>query len=365
MKILIMGFSKIKYMPYMNFYLENINADKNDVHLLYWNRDLKPEDVSAFSNIKLHEFYRFQADDVSKLSKIGSFIKYRKFALKVLNIEHFDFIIVLHSLTGILIADKLKKSYSGKYIFDYRDSTYESFAPFKKIIGDLVKHSYATFVSSDAFRRFLPASESSKIYTSHNLLTDSLNHREEKEKYGVPSDKIRIAFWGFIRHEEINREIIKKLSCDNRFELHYYGREQQIALNLKEYAAQTGAVNVFFHGEYKPEDRYTFVRNTDLIHNIYKDGNTMLAMGNKYYDGLIFYIPQLCMKGSFMGKKCAEKGIGFECDPFEEDFTDKVYEYYSKLKYEEFKKNCNAELDTVLTDISKGKSIISECLAKG
>ena len=34
-------------------------------------------------------------------------------------------------------------------------------------------------------------------------------------------------------------------------------------------------------------------------------------------------------------------------------------------KYEEFKKNSNAELNTVLTDISKGKSIISECLAKG
>ena len=91
----------------------------------------------------------------------------------------------------------------------------------------------------------------------------------------------------------------------------------------------------------------------------------MLAMGNKYYDGLIFYIPQLCMKGSFMGEKCAEKGIGFECDPFDERFTDKVYEYYSKLKYEEFKKNCNAELNNVLADISKGKSIISECLAKG
>ena len=64
---------------------------------------------------------------------------------------------------------------------------------------------------------------------------------------------------------------------------------------------------MFFHGEYKPEDRYTFVRSTDLIHNIYKDRNMMLAMGNKYYDGLIFYIPQLCMKGSFMGEKCAEK----------------------------------------------------------
>lgn len=360
MKILIMGFSKIKYMPYMNFYLENINADKNDVHLLYWNRDLKPEDVSAFSNIKLHEFYRFQADDVSKLSKIGSFIKYRKFALKVLNIEHFDFIIVLHSLTGVLIADKLKKSYSGKYIFDYRDSTYEGFAPFKKIIGDLVKHSYATFVSSDAFRRFLPASESSKIYTSHNLLTDSLNHRDEKEKYGVPSDKIRIAFWGFIRHEEINREIIKKLSCDNRFELHYYGREQQIALNLKEYAAQIGAENVFFHGEYKPEDRYTFVRSTDLIHNIYKDRNMMLAMGNKYYDGLIFYIPQLCMKGSFMGEKCAEKGIGFECDPFEKDFAKRIVNYYEHIDFTHFKHQCDKEINGLVDEYNNGKGLCNK-----
>lgn len=363
MKILIMGFSKIKYMPYINFYLENINADENDVHLLYWNRDLKAEDVSALTNIELHEFCCFQSDDVSKLSKIGSFIKYRKFALKILNREQFDLIIVLHSLTGVLISDKLKKKYSGKYIFDYRDSTYEIFAPFKRNIGNLVKHSYATFVSSDAFRRFLPGNLSDKIYTSHNLLTDSLNHRYEKEKYGVPSDKIRIAFWGFIRHEEINREIIKKLSGDNRFELHYYGREQRIALNLMEYAAQIGAENVFFHGEYKPEDRYTFVRNTDLIHNIYKDNNMMLAMGNKYYDGLIFYIPQLCMKGSFMGENCSEKGIGLECDPYDSDFKEKIYMFFNALNYTKFRNRCDEELTRVVNEYNDAKELCRRILS--
>ena len=40
MKVLIMGFGKIKFMPYLNIYLENIDREKNDVHLLYWNRDL-------------------------------------------------------------------------------------------------------------------------------------------------------------------------------------------------------------------------------------------------------------------------------------------------------------------------------------
>lgn len=358
MKILIMGFTKIKYMPYMNFYLDNINTTENEVHLLYWNRDLKPEDVSAFANVTLHEFSCFQADDVSKLSKIGSFLKYRKFALKILSNEEFDFIIVLHSLTGVLIADKLKRKYAGKYIFDYRDSTYEGFAPFKKIVGSLVEHSYATFVSSDAFRRFLPEKQSSKIYTSHNLLSDSLLHRDEKEKYGIPSDKIRIAFWGFIRHEEINREIIKKLANDNRFELHYYGREQQTALNLKEYAAQLDAENIFFHGEYKPNDRYIFVRNTDLIHNIYKDNNTMLAMGNKYYDGIIFYIPQLCMKGSFMGEKCTENGIGLECDPYDSDFADAVFSFYKSLDKNDFCEKCDTELKKILCEYENGYKVV-------
>lgn len=31
MKILIIGFTKIKYMPYMNFYLDNIDKAKHEV----------------------------------------------------------------------------------------------------------------------------------------------------------------------------------------------------------------------------------------------------------------------------------------------------------------------------------------------
>lgn len=357
MKILILGFTKLKYMPYMNFYLQNVDLEKNDVHVLYWNRDLQPED--AIDGVTLHEFRQYQEDEVSRLSKIGSFIKFRKFALTVLKKESFDFIIVLHSLPGVLIADKLRKYYKNRFIFDYRDSTYEGFAPFKKIVGGLVENSCATFVSSDAFRKFLPQAQSFKIYTSHNILTDSLGHRDEKEKNGQPSDKIRIAFWGFIRHEQINREIIEKISRDARFELHYYGREQETARNLKQFAAQLHADNVFFHGEYKPEDRYSFVRNTDILHNIYCDGNTMLAMGNKYYDGIIFYIPQLCMKGSFMAQKAAGAGVGLECDPYDDDFTEKIYAYYRNLDQKSFRSSCDNELQRILKEYESGVRIIS------
>lgn len=357
MKILIVGFGKIKFMPYMNFYLENIDTKANDVHLLYWNRDLKDEDVSALSDVTLHEFRCYQEDDVSKLSKITSFLKYRKYALNVLK-EGFDFLYILHSLPGVLIADKVKKDYKGKYIFDYRDSTYEAIPPFKAIVGELSRNSFATFVSSDAFRIFLPESQKRKIYTSHNLLLDSLEHRDEKEKNGVVSDKIRVAFWGFMRNEELNREIIRKLGGDNRFELHYYGREQQTAHNLKEYVKENGINNVFFYGEYKPQDRYSFVCNTDIIHNIYFDNNMMLAMANKYYDGAIFKIPQICYPGSFMGKTATEKGIGCMLNPYDEGFTEKLFDYYTNLNQENFVRNCDKETERFVSEYFEGCELI-------
>lgn len=358
MKILVMGFTKIKYMPYMNFYLENMDVKSNEIHLLYWNRDLKEEDTSFLTEITLHEFRCVQEDDVPKFSKLGSFYKYRKFAKRILDKEKFDLIIVLHSLPGVLIWDTLCGKYKNKFIFDYRDSTYEGFAPFKYIIGDLVRNSCATFVSSDAFRRFLPEQEREKIYTSHNMLMDSLSHRDEKKKNGTVSEKIRIAFWGFIRHEEVNREIIRKIASDDRFELHYYGREQQIAWNLKKLVHEIGADNIFFHGEYKPEDRYEFVRNTDIIHNLYKDSNTMLAMGNKYYDSVIFYIPLMSMRGSYMAEIAGRACIGFDADPADDNFTEAIFQAYSKCERKAFEKCCDLELERVLTEYKAGSALI-------
>ncbi|MCB5288416.1 MAG: hypothetical protein LHW64_11545, partial [Candidatus Cloacimonetes bacterium] len=228
MKILILGLTKVKYMPYMNFFFDNIDKIENEVHILYWNRDLQSEDLSKYQGCIFHEFKFYQEDDVSKISKIINFTKYRKYTKILIKKGKFDFLFVLHSLTGFLVIDLLKKNYRDKYIFDYRDSTYESFPPFKKIVDTITRNACATFVSSDAFRDFLPYDCKAKIYTSHNLLIDSLEHRDEKTRYGVSSNKIRIAFWGFIRNEELNQKMITILANDSRFELHYYGREQQV-----------------------------------------------------------------------------------------------------------------------------------------
>lgn len=357
MRILIIGFTKMKFMPYVNFYLPNIDIYTNDVHIVYWNRDLQDEDLSKYDGMTLHEFRVYQEDDVAKSSKIKSFIQYRRFVKQILKDYDFDKYIILHTLPGILLYDIFKKR-TGRFVLDYRDSTYEWFPPFKYMVGKLVKWSEATFVSSDGFRQFLPQEQSFKTHTSHNFLQDSLIHTNDKRDFGISSDKIRLGFWGFIRHENINRQLIYRISTDKRFELHYYGREQNVAANLKTYVNQLGADNIFFHGEYKPEDRYQFILQTDCIHNLYFDNNTMLAMGNKYYDGVIFRIPQVCMTNSFMGKMCEAYNIGISLNPYEDSFLDQLYDYITGLEYDSFYNNCEKEINRILLEQNTSIEVI-------
>ena len=362
MKLLLLGFTKVKFMPYAHFYLQNIDKNKNEVHLVYWNRDLQQEDLSCMDGVKTIEFRCFLDDSVPKKAKLVSFFAYRRFVKKIIKKGSYDFIISLHSLPGLLVLDILKRRFRKQYILDYRDSTFEEKNRlFAKKIFTLASNARLVFTSSDAFRKYLPSDNSVEVITSHNLLVDSLIHRDFEKS---SSDKIRIAFWGLLRHTFLNKLIIEKLANDTRFELHYYGRELACGVQLRTYCEEIRANNIFFHGEYQPEDRYEFARNTDLLHNIYLDSNTLLAMGNKYYDGIIFRIPQLCMPGSFMGELIAKKGLGLVVDPSNGGFADMIAEYYYNLNRKTFSINCNIELDRVMKEYNYGQHVLNDMFNK-
>lgn len=348
MKILMVNFGKIRYTPYIDFYFKTIDCVNNQVDCLYWNRDLVPEEI-PYKNVNFYEFRASQKDEVKKYKKIKNFIKIRSFIREFLK-QKYDRVIILYSLTGVLFWFSLLRWYKGKFVFDFRDITYEHNSIYRWFIGSLVKNSQFTTVSSDKFRTVLPESCQNKIFTNHNISFSSLVHRNKEH---MPKDSVvRISFWGFNREGVLNAEFIKKVAADKRFELHYYGREEKVAQSLKALAKEINADNVFFHGEYKQEERYEFVKNTDIIHNVYgQSKNMMLAMSNKFYDGPIFYLPQLCMEGSFMGEVAEKEKIGISCNPYKDDFLDKVYEYYAHLNREEFNSNCDRYLDKCLKEV--------------
>lgn len=361
MKVLIIGFTKISYMPYMHFYIQQLRKHDCEIHLLYWNRDEKP-DSSIAEKIVLHKFDRYQEDSVPLRKKIGSFLGYRRYAKKILNENSFDIIVVLHTTPGVLLFDKLRKHYKNEYILDYRDFTYENLKFYKTIVGTLIKDSLISFVSSDGYRSFLP--DIDKLYTSHNIVLSELKYRKINKFKEKNENPIIIRFWGFIRHKDINLKVINRVANDSRFELHFHGREQKEGQYLKNYCLDNKIGNVYFHGEYTPENKYDFVKKTDLIHNIYEnDIKTRNAMGNKFYDGITHYIPQLCSVGSYMGDNVKKYNVGLILDVNSSDFTDDIYNYYRDLNRASFVKNCDEALNNVLIEyhqgINKLDSIIS------
>ncbi|WP_404330371.1 hypothetical protein [Mesobacillus maritimus] len=357
MKVLIIGFSKLGYMPYLNFYLNNITEKENEIHVIYWNRDEK-EDINLPYELRYHEFKLFQEDEVAKAKKVKSFIKYRYFVKNILDNEQFDLIIGLTTIPCILLYDVLIKDYNKRYILDYRDVTYENIKFYKKMLHKLVDNSVATFVSSNAFRDYLPANKN--IYTTHNIILDSLTNRSIRKEKLRKREPIRIRYWGFIRHERINKAIISRIANDGRFELHYHGREQETAQNLKEFCRINDVQNVHFHGEYKPNDRYKFAEETDIIHNLFDNDKTMQsAMANKFYDAIALYIPQLCNRGSFMGEQVEKNKVGFECNPYNQDFADNLYNYYNSISWDIFEQKCNHLLSKIMVEYNNGINVLN------
>ncbi|WP_312654102.1 glycosyltransferase [Proteiniclasticum sp.] len=360
MKVLILGFTKISYMPYMHFYVEQLKKNNCDIHLMYWKRDQTP-DSQCPDGIKSYVLDQYQEDSVPLIYKLGNFYKYRNQVLKILKNQNFDFIIALHSTPGVLMSDILTSKFKGRYIVDYRDFTYENHAYYKRIIHKLVENSAATFVSSDAFRQYLPNRDN--IFTSHNILTDSLEYRDIRRILPRESEPIRIRYWGLIRHEDINLKIIKKIGNDQRFELHYHGRSQKTGRLLQEYCKENKLTNVFFHGEYKPLDRYKFIDKTDLLHNIFDNDKTMKpAMSNKYYDGILFYIPQICNEGSFMGEQVKNNCVGIALNPYSPNFADEIYNYYHDIDWISFNNSCDKTLDNIINQYNDGINVIEKII---
>lgn len=348
-RVLLLGFGKIAYMPYMNFYLDAIKDENVQFELIYWDRDGKPD---ADLPSRISRAYKFEAHLEEQLpfkKKLKYFARYRKFAMNVLKHNSYNKIIVLHTTPGLTLLDYLVRKYKGRYLLDFRDVSYEYIPGYRKLVGILTRNSAMTFVSSDAFRKFLPTEEN--IFTIHNYLEDSLNHKMIRKQFPRERNVLRVSYWGLVRQVDINKKLMDALGNDFRFELHYYGRMQQDGREMEEYAYNKEYRNVFFHGAYMPVERYEFAKETDLIHNVYDCGHTTgNAMGNKYYDGIIFGIPQVCTEWSHMGDVISARKVGMVVSLEDNAIADKLWVYYQNMNWSDFETNCTSALDIVLSE---------------
>lgn len=354
MKIGIVFIGDISYCPYLAKYKEMCEARSVEYDIIYWNRSddqtIYPDNYLSYnlkSNLKQ-----------SKYSKAKDYLKYTLWLQKTIKKGQYDKLILLSTLSGIIIANLLKK-YKGKYIFDIRDYSYEHVKWLYAIEKKIIKNSYFTCISSPGFKNFLPEHD---YLIAHNLQSEFLKCKKGllQKNHG---ETLNLVWNGMVRYFPYQTKILNRLKNDSRFMIYYCGWGPELD-QFKQYTSENDITNVVFTGKYDNSEKAKILQGADILNNAYwrsRPDRIIHAISNRYYDGLIFGIPQLVEAGSYKSKICEQKGIGISFVD-SDDFADNLYDWYFRLNPNEFNKSCEDLLKEIESEMILYEKKIAEFL---
>lgn len=333
----------LKYCPYINRYIERLENAHMDYKVYFWNR-------SQFNvNLSEHYIYYDRASELTsgKIQKYFDFVGFRRWLIRQLKNNHHEKIVALSTLTGVFLGGFLYRKRNGNYIFDIRDYSYEHIKPFFAIEKKVIEKSAFTAISSRGFQEFLPEHE---YVIAHNFnRNDIINGAKFKKTEG----KINFVWNGVVRYFEFQRDYLDALKNDPRFNIIFHGDGPELKL-YQNYCAENGFLNVSFIGSYNNADKATLLESAHILNNCYGnkkyDGNKVkYAVSNRFYDGMIYHIPQLVELDGFKPKWAKQAGIG-ESFAVDSDFADRLYNYYMNIDAEKFDMACNNAMKDVLRE---------------
>jgi len=332
----------LKFCPYIKRYIERIEKHNAEYNVYFWNRG--NFDLELPSN---YYYCNLQSElSNGKLKKFVDFIGFRKWLIKELEIAKPEKIVALSTLTGIILGSTLYKG-DAEYVFDIRDYSYEHIPIFYNIEKKVIKHSYFTAISSKGFETFLP---NNNYVIAHNFnRADIMDYCVMNKSSGV----INFVWNGVVRYFEYQKQYLDALKNDDRFQIIFHGDGPDLDNYIK-YCNNNNFKNVCFTGSYDNSKKSEILSNAHILNNCYgylfNAGNRLKhAVSNRFYDGLIYRIPQLVEPVGYKSKWVLDSGVGTSM-PVDDNFADCLYEYYRSIDCNEFNKQCEKELQKVIAE---------------
>lgn len=325
--------------PYADKYVEVLEELKEDYEFILWNRKNVPI-TSRYKNVS----FVYESDIYkSKQKKVIGFIKYHNFVKKRIKQKKYTKLIFLTTLSAVICGRKILKQYENRYIFDFRDLSYEKNKIFYCLVKEIIEKSYFTCISSSGFLDVLPKH---KYVLAHNFRYDDLNagsHKGKKE-----DGAINILQIGVTRGEEFNLKLCKMFGDDLRFHLSIIGsgcNTKKVVETAKNYS------NITIKGEYMNIEKRAYINNADMLMYYYPcNYNCDRALANKYYDGLIYMLPLIGNAQTFSGKLLQSNQLGISINNVEAKYLDTIYDYYKSLDYKKFTGNCMSVLNKIIEE---------------
>lgn len=283
--------------------------------------------IHAVKNYSLLEDY-----DNIKVSLVGS-ISDRKYVKRI------------QAYIGLLFFIYKKYGFKSKhfYVFGIDLRIISAFTINKKVdyeISDIMwlyKKSFIKFFLR-SIDRFLAGMSNTVTFTSEGFYLNYYKKHVAKKKaiikenkfktYGkvrpveaIITDKLRVAYIGSFRYEQIINSLLKIISKNDRICLNFYGDGNgKIVSKMKSYSDQYK--NITFNGPFKnPDDLEKIYSGNNLNFVVYDNqlANERVAMPNKYYESGFFNIPIVCANNTYVGKRVIENGMGWITDIFDQD----------------------------------------------
>ncbi|MEH6955597.1 hypothetical protein [Neobacillus drentensis] len=319
--VAVIFIGNMTFCPYAERYIEILEDNNCDYEVLYWNRSNTETDMP--SN---YISYNVQSNlNRNKVKKVKDFYGYYMWLKNVMKEKKYDRLILLSTLSGFIVLPQLLKRYKKRYIFDIRDYSYENNKFYYLIEEKIIKNSDFTSISSMEFKKFLPPS-------NDYVITHNFNPNEIKELYKFKKksvgDVLNFVWIGSVRYFEYQKIILDSLGNDRRFKVFYHGTGPQLQ-EYKEYVEKQNYSNVYFTGKYNNVDKADLLKHADIINNAYGKKNDIAikhAVSNKYYDGIIYGIPQIVEIDSFKEKLLKDNNLGLPIDNNDKNLADLIYE---------------------------------------
>lgn len=333
-KVAIISNNALRYSPYISFYSYLLEEDNVEYIIL------NKEDDDSVDDEQHHSFK--QTSDVLSKGKLKRTISWYKFLHKEFKQNNVDKIIVTPTRTAIVLFPILLLC-KRKYIFDIRDFTRENSFLYRIMEKCLLSRAGLVVISSAGFKKWLPKTRT-KVLCVHNMpynvnstLSDDMRSHSDEKHPTV------IGYVGLISYAAQNIALIKAFANDKKYSLQYSGQIDPSSSIIR-YVNDNKITNVSFTGRFQNEMKPTIYKQISMINAVYGNDSMIVttALPNKLYDALIYRIPIIASKGTYLGDIVSKYGIGLTIDTQVDDIHRIITEYWNRYDRNQFEANCEA-----------------------
>ena len=354
MKFAIIGIQNLKHMTTVSVYTDVFDKYNMYYDMIYIDK-YGIEEKSNANNV-----YVYKADSKRMQSKTGKLleaVRFRNYAIKIIEREKYDFLILWREHTVSLFSSYVSRKYSNRYSVNIRDLWNSRNCVFTLLIKHAIKSSLFNTVCSDGFIPFLPKAD--------YLFLHCINYEAIKRMVLVPTEKkvnsvLTLSFIGTVRFANYCCKVVEAFGNDERFILKFIGQGSEI---IKNYASERGFTNVECVGAFEPELTAELLEGTDIINCAYgamSEAERSL-LPTRFYYAVHMGIPIICSKGTWLERVANEKKIGITI-PAEIDkvdgISDDVYESYMKMDFSMMRNECKKYIDEIDCAFEQFKNIL-------